>query len=141
MEIDIGSNIIRDTNGVLNVAGEDQISLEMDPESNQLLLSMDIYDASSVKVAKLKRNAWVFNKDADYEIRTNPHSLQLINRQSSKVVVEVRVAGVSKIEIPHGAFYTSKGKLLEISPQHWKISGITMSGNIIEGCGKAVAIG
>jgi len=44
MELNIGSNIIRNTIGVLNVQGKEQIFLEIG-EDDQLLLTMDIYDS------------------------------------------------------------------------------------------------
>lgn len=43
MELNIGSNIIRNTSGVLNVSGKEQISLEIGKD-DQLLLTMDLYD-------------------------------------------------------------------------------------------------
>jgi len=44
MELNIGSNIIRNTTGVLKVQGKDQIFLEIG-DDDQLLLTMDIYDS------------------------------------------------------------------------------------------------
>jgi hypothetical protein len=43
VELNIGSNIIRNTSGVLNVSGKEQISLEIGKD-DQLLLTMDLYD-------------------------------------------------------------------------------------------------
>ena len=57
MEINIGSNIIRNTNGVLNVEGKDQVSLEV-REDGQLLVTMDVYDDAGKHTARLRRNAW-----------------------------------------------------------------------------------
>ena len=65
MELDIGSNIIRNTSGVLNVSGEQQISLKFD-ERDRLLLTMDIYDSTGIHIAKLRRNAWVFNNKGQF---------------------------------------------------------------------------
>jgi transcription antitermination factor NusG len=141
MEVIVGSNIIRNTSGVLNVSGKDQIGLEVDEETTQLLLTMDIYNPSGKKIAKLRRNAWVFNEGNIYDITTVPDSLKLFNKKTGKVVVEVRITGKDKIEIPYGWFYTSNGNLLEITPEYWKIGGITMSGNVIDSCGAAVGIG
>jgi len=75
MEINIGSNIYRNTSGVLNVAGKEQIFLEIGNDS-QLLLTMDIYDNKSQHIAKLRRNAWVFNNNNRFTITTHPSSLK-----------------------------------------------------------------
>ncbi len=61
MELNIGSNIIKNTNGVLSVEGEKQIYLEIGEKDKQLLLTMDIFDSKGEHIAKLRRNAWVFN--------------------------------------------------------------------------------
>lgn len=141
MELNIGSNIIRNTSGVLNVSGKNQIFLEMGERDQQLLVSMDIYDSGARHIAKLKRNSWVFNNNDIYDITTQPLSLKLINTDTNESVVEIKVVDQDKIEIPYGNFYTHTGTLLEITPNHWKIGGLTMSGNTIDSCGSAVGIG
>lgn len=140
MELNIDSNIIRNTSGVLNVAGEEQIFLEIGGDG-QLLLTMDIYDTGRQHVAKLRRNAWAFNNNDRFTITTHPSSLKLIDKETSEVVVEANVIGINQIQILNGRFYTHRGDLLEITPQFWRIHGITMSGNIIDSCGGAIALG
>jgi hypothetical protein len=141
MELNIGSNILRNTSGVLNVQGKDQIYLEIGKVDKQLLLTMEIYDANGKLIGKLVRNAWVTNDKDRFDITTHPSSLKLIDKQTGETVVEANVTGQDMIEIPQGKFYTHKGHLLEITPQYWKIMGMTMSGNIFDSCGGAVGIG
>lgn len=141
MELIIGSNIIRDTSGVLNVQGYDQIFLEVG-EDGQLLLTMDIYDAARNHVAKLRRNAWAFNDRNRFEVTTSPTSLKLIDKESGETVVDASVLDKDKVQVSQGTFYTKEGSLLEITPDFWRIAGsITMSGNVFDSCGGAVAIG
>jgi len=141
MELDIGSNIIRNTNGVLNVTGKQQISLEF--ERDRLLLTMDIYDFTAAHIAKLRRNAWVFNNKDRFVITTAPTSLKLQDKETDETVVEVNVVTKDKIRIHHGRFHTHKGDLLEITPKYWCIYGriVTMSGNVFDSLGGAVKIG
>lgn len=142
MEPNLGSNIMRNTNGILKVGGKEQIHLELGEEDNQLLLTMDIYDVQGMHIAKLRRNAWAFNNKNRFEVKTAPSSLQLIDRQTSGVVVEVNVLSKDKVQILHGKFYTHQGHVLEITPSFWGIAGsIRMSGSVIDGCGTAVSIG
>ena len=141
MELDIGSNIIRNTSGVLDVQGKEQIFLELG-DDGQLLLTMDIYDSGKGHIAKLRRNSWVFNNKERFEIIATPASLKLINRESGDTVVEANVISKDKLKVSNGKFYTHTGVLLEITPQYWRVGGgITMSGNVFDGCGGAVAIG
>ena len=141
MELNIGSNIIRNTSGILSVQGKEQIYLEIG-QDDRLLLSMDIYDSKGNHIAKLHRNAWVFNNKNRFEITTSLTSLKLIDKESGDIVVEVNVVDKDRIQILQGRFYTHRGHLLEITPQFWRIAGgLTMSHNVIDRCGQAVVIG
>ena len=140
MELNIGSNILRNTSGVLKVAGQEQIFLEVG-ENGQLLLTMDLYDETGKHIAKLRRNAWAFNEGERFAITTNPSDLTLRESKSGAIVVRARVLDPTHIEIPEGRFFTHRGHLLEITPDYWRVAGgITMSGNIFDGGGGAVAI-
>jgi hypothetical protein len=141
MEIDIGSNIMRNTNGVLNVQGKDQISLEINDEG-QLLLTMDIYDSKKIHIAKLRRNAWVFNDKEMFAITTTPSSLKLIDKKSADTIVEVNIISKDKIKLSNGRFFTKNGALLVITPSFWRIgNGMQLSGNLFDSCGGGVALG
>lgn len=140
MELDIGSNIMRNTSGVLNVQGKKQIFLEIG-DDGQLLLAMDIYDSGKEHIAKLRRNAWVFNNKERFEITTTPASLKLIDKETGDTVVEANVVSKDKLKVSNGRFYTHNGVLLEITPQYWRVGGgMTMGGNIFDGGGGAVGI-
>jgi len=140
MELNIGSNILRNTSGVLKVAGQEQIFLEVG-ENGQLLLTMDLYDETGKHIAKLRRNAWAFNEGERFAITTNPSDLTLRESKSGAIIVRARVLNPTHIEISEGRFFTHRGHLLEITPDYWRVAGgITMSGNIFDGGGGAVAI-
>jgi len=52
------------------VQGKQQLSLAIGQRDNRLLLNMDIYDDKGRHVAKLRRNAWVFNDKDRFEVTT-----------------------------------------------------------------------
>jgi hypothetical protein len=55
--------------------------------------------------------------------------------------VEANVVGQDRIDVLNGRFFTHRGHLLEITPQFWRIAGgMTMSGNVFDSVGGAVAI-
>jgi hypothetical protein len=139
MELNIGSNIIRNTTGVLNVQGKEQIFLEIGND-DQLLLTMDIYDSNKTHIAKLRRNAWAFNIKDRFEITTAPTSLKLLDKQTGDTIVEASVVSKDKIRISRGKFFTHNGVPIEIV-SYLKIAGMIMSGNVIDGCGGAFSIG
>jgi hypothetical protein len=141
MELNIGSDIIRNSSGILSVEGQDQIYLEIGERDDQLLLTMDVYDAEGNHIAKLRRNAWAFNNRDRFDITTIPSSLRLTDTDSGDLVVEANVTGPSRIEVLNGRFYTNRGHLLEITPDYWRIGGVQMSGTISEGTDQMVVIG
>jgi hypothetical protein len=60
---------------VFDIDGEESIVFERG-EDGQCLLSVDIYDLERNHVAKLRRNAFVFN-NGDYAVKTDPAKLSL----------------------------------------------------------------
>ncbi len=61
-ELVIGSNRLIDASGVIVVMDKEKVSLERGHD-DQLLLTMDVYNADGKHVAKLRRNAWAFWPD------------------------------------------------------------------------------
>ena len=140
MELNIGSNIVRNTNGILMIEGKEQIHLEIGEKDHQLWLTMDLYDSQGRHAAKLRRNVWAFNMKNKFEVKTAPSSVRLTDKQSGGTVVEVNALGKDKVEILHGAFHTYQGHLLEITPTLWRIAGLTKSGGTVDSCGAAASL-
>jgi len=141
MELIIGSNLFRGTTGILQVQGKEQIRLEIGKYDDQLLLTMDIYDAGANHIAKLRRNAWVSTQEERFEVKTSPTSLRLMDKETNEIVVEANVLDKDRIEIPRGRFYTARGNMFEITPQSLRIDDfVTMIGAVIDGCGRAIVI-
>ena len=44
LELHVGSNVFRNTNGVVKLQGKEQLVLETQPDPLVLLLTMDLYD-------------------------------------------------------------------------------------------------
>src|SRR5207249_12124811 len=98
MELNIGSNIFRNTNGVLALQGREQNVLEMRPDQTQLLLTMDLYDKEGSQIAHLRRNSWAFNDKDRFQLSTSPVALSLFrdpvwlkltDKETGDVVLEV----------------------------------------------------
>src|SRR6266545_3181292 len=97
-ELVIGSNRLIDASGVIVVMGKEQVHLERGRD-DQLLLTMDLYDAEGTHIAKLRRNAWAFHGE-DYDITTHPSSLSLVHRASGTLVAEAQVQDRDRIVVP-----------------------------------------
>jgi hypothetical protein len=151
LELNIGSNVFRNTNGVVKLQGKEQMVVEFHPEENQLLLTMDFYDSAGSHVAHLRRNTWAFNTANRFAFTTGPTSLSLFDgplwlkvsdRDNGDVVLEVMVTHSGKIRIANGKFYTHKGHLVEITSHYCRvIPGLTLFGDVFETRGGAASIG
>lgn len=144
-KVTVGSNVFLNEGGVpgiLIVEGEGQIVLERGEDDEQLLLTMDLYDAEGSRIGKLRRNAWPPAHDPErFEVTSNPNSLTLNEISTGSVVVEAQVAGQDELNIPRGRFFTKTGHLIEIEPDHWNVGGIRMGSNLFQNCSNGVVIG
>ena len=151
MDLKIGSNAFRNTNGVLVIQGKEQVVLELRAENRQLLLTMDLYDQESKHVAHLRRNAWGFNADNRFSISvqpespalfTPPPSLHITESGTGETVFEARVIENDIVSIPNARFYSHHGQLVEISSHYCRVGGgSAMFGDVADVRGGPVTIG
>ncbi len=139
-EFILGSNVVHNCSGVLIADGSELFYLERGQRDDQLLLSVDVFDRSGSRLAKLRRNAWAFHQDA-YEVTTAPSSLTLVATATGDVVLSAKVHGHSSIEVDGGDLYAAEGTRVQISPDKLVIGGgITLSRNTISGMNSAFLI-
>lgn len=140
MEVNMGSNVIRNTNGVLKVEGKDQVLLEIDTNAH-ILLTMDVYDPKGIHVAKVIRNNFAFDYKDRYRMIAKPSSLMLVDKEHNTVLIEASLLDNNRIQVMQGNFCSSKGHLIEITPRCWRVMGSTVSGTVFDSHGGAVVIG
>jgi hypothetical protein len=151
MDLAIGSNSFRNSNGVLAIHGKEQIVLETAADSDQLLLTMDLYDSAGRQAAHLRRNEWKFNLDDRFAFSAAAASpslyggapwLKLVDKETGETVLEASATDREKIQILQGKLYTHKGQLLEITSHLCRIAGVvTMFGDTRDARGGAIVIG
>lgn len=132
MELNVGSNIFRNANGVLTLHGKEQIVLEMKADHTQLLLTMDLYDTEGSHIAHLRRNSWAFNDKNRFQLSTSPVALSLFSdpvwlkltdTETGDVLLEVSAVDKEKVQVLRGKFHTHKGKLVEITSHYCRMIG------------------
>ena len=151
MDLAIGSNSFRNTNGVLAIHGKEQIVLEIAAENDQLLLTMDLYSADGRQVAHLRRNEWKYNLDDRFAFSATASSpslyggapwLKLDDTETRDTVLEASVTDCDKVQILQGKLSTHKGQLLEITSHLCRIAGVvTLFGDTRDARGGAIVIG
>lgn len=151
LELVIGSNVFRDTNGVVAIQGKEQLVIEFLPEQKLLLVTMDLYDTQGTQIAHLRRNVLMRNRHGQFaaEIHQPQHDMQvdlpwvrLLDRKSGSLVIEIRMDSAYRARILSGAFSSHQGMPVEITPNYCRIgSQRAFFGNIAENRGGMVLLG
>ncbi|HEU4684399.1 MAG TPA: hypothetical protein VFS39_07855 [Nitrospira sp.] len=151
LELHIGSNVFRTTNGVVKLQGKEQFFFEVRPDPPALLLTMDIYDEHGQRIGHLRRNALssafasrftlsvTSAPDASLE---DPLTVIVMDRVLGHTVIEAYLFQKRKIRVTAGQFHTHKGDLVSISPHYCRIgTGLTRFGDVAECRGGTASIG
>jgi hypothetical protein len=151
LEIRLGSNIFRNTNGVVRVQGKEQLVLELSPEHDRILLTIDLYDGSGNHVAHLRRNRWAFNDGNRFAINTSDSPptlfpnlpwLKVTDQETGETVLEAAVAPGGKIQVATGKFYSHRGQLIEITSHFCRVGSThTLFGDVFEARGGTAVLG
>ena len=151
IELHVGSNVFRTTNGVVKLQGKEQLVLEVRSDPPALLLTMDIYDEEGQRIGHLRRNTIsaasaarfaVSNISAHQATVDDPPTVMVLDRQAQLTVIEACLFQKRKIRITAGQFCTHKGDVVSISPHYCRIGkGLTLFGDVIESRGGAAVIG
>ena len=121
MDVLIGSNTLRNTNGVFFAHGQDQVRIEVGETDGQPTVTMGMYMPTGSEVAKLEKNVWISNKDDRFELTVTPQSVKVIDKTLKNVVIELTVDDSKRVSIPLAKFYTSKGALSEATQEWWRV--------------------
>jgi transcription antitermination factor NusG len=151
MRIKVGSIIVRNTNGVIVIQGKEQVALEVPPDTMQLLLTMDLYNAKGKRIAHVRQNLWVVNEQDRFAIATSPSApplfptpswVMLNDKETGEVVLKVHAEDRDKVDLVRGIFFSHKGHLVEITPHYCRISGgFTRFAEVLDARGQAVLLG
>ena len=151
LELLIGSNLFRNTNGVIGIHGKEQLVLELKPEQGLLLVTMDLYSESGTHAAHVRRNVLALNQSGQFATEIHPAQtavpadspwVRLLDNRSGTIVLEARVVSENRVQISSGKFYSHRGTLVEITPNFCRIgSSTTLFGDIVESRGGMVVLG
>ena len=121
MDIQLGTNTLRNTNGTFVAHGKEQLRIELLEEDKKLALSMGMFMPTGTEVATLKQNVWETNPNDRFLLTSTPEMLKVEDTTLKTIVVEIQKAEEQSVEISTAKFYTSKGTLSEISAEWWRV--------------------
>ncbi|HEU4685975.1 MAG TPA: hypothetical protein VFS39_15825 [Nitrospira sp.] len=141
MDIEIGSNLYRNTDGTIEVEGVPQIQIALKQPTRQLLINFALFDENGKVIAKLSDSTLMFNERRAYELTKTPGQLLLRHADSKQVVLQVEAPANGRIVVGPANFHSIKGHLVEVTAKEWKVDRQKASGTTQDMNGGAVKIG
>ena len=141
MDIEIGSNLYRNSNGTVEVEGVPQIHVARHPATGALLVNFALFDSTGRMLAKVVDSTMMFNERRAYELTKTNRSVAMKEAESGKILLHVEVKDSDLVSFSRGEFHTMKGRLLHVSPTEWKLEKQQKSGLTQDARGGAVSIG
>jgi hypothetical protein len=141
MDIEIGSNLYRNSNGTIEVEGVPQIHVSRHPSTGALLVNFALFDSNGRMLAKVVDSTLMFNERRAYELTKTNKSVEMKEAESGKILLYVEVKDSDVVSFSRGEFHTMKGRLLQVLPTEWKLEKQRKSGLTQDLEGSAVSIG
>ena len=141
MDIEVGSNLYRNSDGTIEIEGVPQIQVSRHPSTGALLVNFALFDANGKMLVKMVDSTLMFNERRAYESANTSTSVAIKEAESGKILLQLDVKPSDVVAFSRGEFHTMKGHLFEVSAKEWKIEKRTKAGQTIDAKGGAVSIG
>jgi hypothetical protein len=141
MDIEVGSNLYRNTDGTIEIEGVPQIQVARHPSTGALLVNFALFDSTGRMLAKMVESTLMFNDRRAYDVSKTAQSVAVRESASDKVLLKLEVKTPGVVSFSQGEFHTMKGHLLEVSAKEWKLDKLVKSGQTVDANGSAVTIG
>jgi len=140
MDIEVGSNLYRNTDGTIEIEGVPQIQVVRHPSTGALLVNFALFDSIGRMLAKMVDSTLMFNDRRAYEVSKTAESVAVKEITSNKVLLKMEAKSSGVVSFSQGEFHTMKGHMLEVSAKEWKLDKQVKSGQTIDANGGAVMI-
>ncbi|MCI0427185.1 MAG: hypothetical protein L0Z46_04115 [Nitrospiraceae bacterium] len=141
MDVEVGSNLYRNTDGMIEIEGVPQIQVAIKATTGALLVNFALFDAGGKVTAKLVDSTLMINERRAYEVNKTPNSLLLTHPASGTIVLQLDVKAPDVVAFTKGEFHTIKGHVIQVSPTEWKIDKLRASGMTQDVKGGSVVLG
>jgi hypothetical protein len=141
MDVEVGSNVYRNTDGMIEIEGVPQIEVALKPITGALLVNFALFNEEGKVTAKLNDSTLMINEKRAYDVTRTPKSLLLTHPASGTVILQIDVSAPGVVALTKGEFHTMKGHVIRISPTEWNIDKLRASGTIQDLKGKSVVLG
>ncbi len=121
MDIQLGTNILRNTNGTFLAHGKEQLRIEWLEDEQKLALTMGVFMPTGTEVATVKHNVWETNPSDRFVLTSTPEMVKVEDTTLKTTVMEIHKVEKQTVKILAAKFYTSKGTLSEVSAEWWRV--------------------
>ena len=141
MDVEVGSNMYRNTDGMIEIEGVPQIQVALKPITGALLVNFALFNAEGKVMAKINDSTLMINERRAYDVMKTPKSLLLTHPESGTVIIQMEVKAPDVVTFTKGEFHTIKGHVIRISSTEWNIDKLRASGTTHDVKGGSVALG
>ena len=141
MDVEVGSNLYRNTDGLIEIEGVPQIQVALKPSTGDLLVTFAFFDAGGKVTAKLVDSTLMINERRAYEVNKTPKSLLLTHPASGTIILQMDMKAPDVVAFTKGEFHTIKGRVIQVSSVEWKIDKLRASGTTHDLKGGSVVLG
>jgi hypothetical protein len=141
MDVEVGSNLYRNSDGTIEIEGVPQIQVAQHPSTGALLINFALFDQTGRMLAKVVDSTLMFNERRAYEVTKTPKTVTMKEAASGKVLLQMDLKAPNVVSFSKGEFHTMKGHVLQVSAKDWKIDKQQKSGSDQDVKGGAVLIG
>ena len=141
MDLEIGSNLYRNTDGTVEIEGVPQMTVTLKKPDGPLLINFVMFDATGRLVTKVIDSTMAFNERRAHDLERTPTKLLLKQADSNTIVLQAEVKDNGRVVVNHGQFLTIKGHQMEITPTEWRVEKIKKSKDDQDRKGGAVVLG
>lgn len=141
MDLEIGSNVYRNTDGTIEVEGVPQLIVTLKKPEGPPIVNFVTFDEVGRVTSKMVESTMQFNERRALDLVKTPTSLKLTHAESGKVVLHIEVKAPNYVVVKQANFITAKGHTLDVSLIEWRVGKSRMSGGNTDVKGGAVAIG
>ncbi|MGQ0696470.1 MAG: hypothetical protein ACT4OL_12985 [Nitrospiraceae bacterium] len=141
MDIEVGSNLYRNSDGTIEIEGVPQIQVSLHPSTGALLVDFALFDSGGRMLAKVVDSTMMFNERRAYDLTKTAKSVAVKETASGKILLQLDLNAPDVVTFSKGEFHTMKGHLFEVSAKEWRIDGDKKSALTHDAKGGAVSIG
>src|SRR3954462_6801401 len=138
MDVEVGSNVYRNTDGMIEIEGVPQIEVALKPGTGALLVNFALFNDEGKVIAKLNESTLMINEKRAYDVTRTSKGLLLTHSASGTVILQIEMTAPGVVALTKGEFHTVKGHVIRISPTEWRIDKLHASGTTQDLNGKSV---